>query len=211
VPPDPDPRTDSQLLAAAGSGDAAAFDTLYLRHRDWVVNLAYRFTHDKDEALDIMQESFAYLLGRLPGFTLTARLTTFLYPVVKHNALAARRKGRRTVLHADVPEPAAPQSAAGGPGDPPPGAAVRAAADSLPEAQRETLLMRFVDGMALQEIALALNIPVGTVKSRLHTALSTLRADPRTLHLFDLPPDQPRDGRDQAGGATAGSTERQDA
>ena len=50
---------------------------------------------------------------------------------------------------------------------------------SLPEGQREVLLMRFVDGMQLDEIAVALAIPLGTVKSRLHNAIQTLRADPR--------------------------------
>ena len=54
----------------------------------------------------------------------------------------------------------------------------------LPDAQREVLLMRFIDGMSLQEIAEALNIPLGTVKSRLHNALQTLRSDRRTRDYF---------------------------
>jgi RNA polymerase sigma-70 factor (ECF subfamily) len=56
----------------------------------------------------------------------------------------------------------------------------------LPTAHREVLLMRFVDGMELGEIGLALNIPVGTVKSRLHNGLQTLREDSRTRRYFDL-------------------------
>jgi RNA polymerase sigma-70 factor (ECF subfamily) len=55
---------------------------------------------------------------------------------------------------------------------------------TLPDAQREVLLMRFVDGMALAEIAEALQIPVGTVKSRVHHALRTLRDDERTKRYF---------------------------
>jgi RNA polymerase sigma-70 factor (ECF subfamily) len=50
--------------------------------------------------------------------------------------------------------------------------------------QREVLLMRFVDDMSLQEIAVALNIPLGTVKSRLHNSLNTLRKDCRTQDYF---------------------------
>ena len=65
-------------------------------------------------------------------------------------------------------------------------AALRAAVASLPEGQREVLLMRFVDDMSMNEIALALSIPVGTVKSRLHNALAALRADPRTARYFGL-------------------------
>jgi len=54
----------------------------------------------------------------------------------------------------------------------------------LPDQQREVLLMRFVDDMTLQEIAAALNIPLGTVKSRLHNSLHTLRNDRRTKNYF---------------------------
>jgi RNA polymerase sigma-70 factor (ECF subfamily) len=55
----------------------------------------------------------------------------------------------------------------------------------LPAPQREVLLMRFVDDMELSEIAAALSIPHGTVKSRLHHALRTLRADERTRRYFE--------------------------
>ena len=62
----------------------------------------------------------------------------------------------------------------------------------LPEAHREVLLMRFVDGLALEEISVALDIPLGTVKSRIHNAVAALRKDPRVLNYFgpakiDLP------------------------
>jgi RNA polymerase sigma-70 factor (ECF subfamily) len=56
---------------------------------------------------------------------------------------------------------------------------------ALPEAQREVLLMRFVDGMSLQEIAAALSIPEGTVKSRMHNALSALKSDPCVRSYFE--------------------------
>jgi len=55
---------------------------------------------------------------------------------------------------------------------------------NLPPAQREVLLLRFVDGLSLQEIADALEIPLGTVKSRLHHALETLRQDERAKQFY---------------------------
>ena len=55
----------------------------------------------------------------------------------------------------------------------------------LSEEHREVLLLRFVDGLDLAEIARAMDIPLGTVKSRLHNALETLRADPRTKQFFE--------------------------
>ena len=58
------------------------------------------------------------------------------------------------------------------------------ALDGLPEEQREVLLLRFVDGLSLAEVAEAMDIPLGTVKSRLHNALTALRRDPRTREFF---------------------------
>jgi len=55
----------------------------------------------------------------------------------------------------------------------------------LSEEHREVLLLRFMDGLDLAEIARAMDIPLGTVKSRLHNALGTLRADPRTKQFFE--------------------------
>ena len=55
----------------------------------------------------------------------------------------------------------------------------------LSEEHREVLLLRFVDGLDLAEIARAMDIPLGTVKSRLHNALETLRADPSTKQFFE--------------------------
>ncbi len=175
----PDDRSDEELVEACNAGDVAAFDELYRRHRDWAVRVAYRFAGDRDEALDIMQESFAYLLTKFPGFKLSARLTSFLYVVIKHNALSGRRKLRRRTL-GDVPEGAAPAGSA----DADRSGTLAALVERLPDAHREVLLMRAVDGMSMQEIAVALSIPVGTVKSRLHNALAALRSDPAAGRYF---------------------------
>lgn len=180
--PSPDPRTDLDLVAALNRGDASAFDALYARHRDWVVRLARRFAGNDADALDVLQETFAYLLRKFPGFALTASMTTFLYPVVKHLALAAKRKTMRLVSddHALGTEP--DRSTSDADAARPELAAVLAA---LPETHREVLLLRFVDGLSLAEVGQALGIPLGTVKSRLHNALNVLRSDPRTKDYFD--------------------------
>ncbi len=178
----PDPRTDQQLVQAANRGDAAAFEVLYLRYRDWTHRLAYRFTQSDDDALDVVQDSFAYLLRQFPGFELRARMTTFLYPVIKHSALARLRKRRGEVrsdeILAEIPAPPVGDEHA-----------VRsdlaAVLAVLSAPQREVLLMRVVDEMTTSEIAEALEIPPGTVKSRLHKALTTLRADARTRRYFE--------------------------
>src|SRR5438045_7564284 len=90
-----DRRSDQELIAAINGGDTDAFEILYYRYRDWVVNLAYRFTGDRDLALDVLQETFLYFVKKFPGFHLTASLKTFLYPAVQHISMAARRQSRR--------------------------------------------------------------------------------------------------------------------
>jgi len=187
--------TDEQLVARANRGGdegAAAFETLYERHKQWVMNLALRFTRDRNLAADVTQEVFIYFLGKFPGFELTARLTTFLYPAVKNVAIAQRGKAQRHT----------PGSGGGTPGDAllaipdgnptdPAEANDRCRAElaevfsALSEAHREVVLMRFVDGFSLAEIGEALGVPVGTVKSRLHHALAALRQDERTRQYFE--------------------------
>jgi RNA polymerase sigma-70 factor (ECF subfamily) len=176
--PHGDPRSDSDLVRAINRGDSHAFASLYHRYRDWVLRLAWRFTGDEADALDVLQDTFTYLLEKFPGFRLTAKMTTFLYPVVKHTAIRRRSHRRRTVSADDVlehmqapPRPAGREELA-------------AVLANLPLGQREVVLMRFVDEMSLKEIAGALDIPLGTVKSRLHYALKTLREDDRTRAYF---------------------------
>jgi RNA polymerase sigma-70 factor (ECF subfamily) len=177
VEPFSDPRSDQDLVAAANAGDPGAFDALYHRHKAWVLSLATRFTGDADQALDVLQETFIYLLSKFPGFKLTSRLTTFLYPAVKNISIAVRRKsarfggGQQAFESVAAPVPAQANE-------------LTAVVSGLAETHREVVLMRFVDGLSLEEIGVALGIPLGTVKSRLHNALASLRADPRVERFF---------------------------
>jgi RNA polymerase sigma-70 factor (ECF subfamily) len=174
---------DSDLIDAVNRGDAGAFEALYWRHRDWVVNLAFRFTADHALALDVLQETFLYFLKKFPGFRLTCQLRSFLYPAVRNLSLAARRKARRLQSEdGELPELEAPASA---PTDNTVRDQLAAVVSALPATQREVLLLRFVDGLSLNEIAEALEIPLGTVKSRLHNTLNALRRDERTKKFFD--------------------------
>jgi RNA polymerase sigma-70 factor (ECF subfamily) len=174
--------SDLELIAAINGGDPTAFETLYLRYRDWVVSLAQRFTGDSDSALDVMQETFLYFLKKFPGFRLTANLKTFLYPAVRNLSIAARRKAQRyqaTEAQLEKIENTASEETVVAPGE------LAVVLAGLSEEHRETILLRFVDGLSLGEIADAMEIPLGTVKSRLHVALQILRNDKRTREFFD--------------------------
>lgn len=184
TPPDKDPRSDHELIDAINRGDRPAFEALYLRYRHWVTALAYRFTGDREIAMDVLQETFAYVLSKFPGFTLTCQFKSFLYPAVRHTAIALRRKASRYQSHAD-PEPEAATGKSYVPGRSVDRQELTDIMASLSEEHRETVLLRFMDDLSLQEIADATGVPVGTVKSRLHHALNALREDPRTRNYFD--------------------------
>lgn len=171
-------RSDQELIAAANRGDFDAFEEIYRRYRDWMVRLAFRFTHDEDQALDVLQEVFLYFVKKFPGFELRCELKTFLYPAVRNTAISMRRKSERYVSDSDTIEAVAVEQSRGEHD------VLMAVVSALPEPQREVLLLRFIDGLALNEIATALEIPLGTVKSRLHNALATLEQDPRTKEFF---------------------------
>jgi RNA polymerase sigma-70 factor (ECF subfamily) len=179
-------RSDEELVAVCNDGDALeaarAFEALYRRHRDFVLRVARRFTRDRELALDALQETFAYLLGKFPpagtGLTLTARLPTLLYPAAKNAAITAVRKARRLAGEGDA---VLEELAAEPPTEHEP---IDAALARLSPERREVLTLRFVDDLSLAEIAVALDVPLGTVKSRLHLALKELRDDPKIKDLF---------------------------
>lgn len=169
--------SDQELVSAANAGDPSAFDAIYNRYKGWVVSLATRLTGDADLALDVLQETFLYLLSKFPGFKLTSRLTTFLYPAVKNLAIAQRRKKARLAGSPDTLDALpAPKSAQDN--------ELTAVVAALPATHSEVVLMRFVDGLSLEDISQALRIPLGTVKSRLHNALAMLRDNPKVAEFF---------------------------
>lgn len=173
-------ESDESLIEAINSGSSEAFEKLYFRYRDWVYRLAWRFTRKDDIALDCLQETFAYILRKTPNLKLTAKMTTFLYPVVLHLSMAALNKKIPLPLEAAIDEP------------------IYEPADKLFDNQSdlavvlsnlspkhsEVLFMRYFDGLSIEEISQALNIPIGTVKSRINKALRTLRENNRTKKYF---------------------------
>jgi len=174
VTPEPPPehqhdRSDADLLAAYVRGDVRAFDALYHRHKDFAVRVSRRMARDESEAMDVFQEAFAKLVEHAPRLRLTARVSTWLYPVIR-NAIAERRRRERTLRLApsDDAAVAAPVPTSTDVAD----LSVRLA--RLPDDQREVVLLRIVEELSVQEVALALDIPEGTVKSRLHHALKAL-------------------------------------
>ena len=176
-----DSQTDLELIALINDGDQNAFAILYNRYKDWVVGLAYRFTGHHDDALDVMQETFSYLVRKFPGFELTAQMTTFLYPAVRNLSIAARKKRQRATSSEENFDLFAETEAGGDPDRDEFASLLK----SLSDNHREILLMRFVDDMTQPEISEALGLPLGTVKSRLHHAVQAVKNSPAAMKLMN--------------------------
>ncbi len=168
---------DQKLIAGINAGDDQSFEQLYYRHREWVFRMACRICGSEHHAQDVVQEVFRYFLGKFPGFELRCELRTFLYPAIRNLSLASLRKSQRYVggesgaailddLIAPIYDSSEKQD-------------LQHIISSLSADHREILLLRFVDGMTLPEIATLTDIPIGTAKSRLHHALAALRSDPK--------------------------------
>ena len=174
-----DKLSDPELVEICNSGPrrnaAEAFGSLYRRHRDFVTRVALRFCSDREIAADTLQETFIYLLRKFPpsgeGLVLTAQLQSLLYPVARNFTLTAVKRQRRSEQTVDFEPDQLPDPRTV---DPPHEDLAKAMA-GLSTSHREVLLLRYVDGLRLKEIAEALDMPPGTVKSRLHYAVRALR------------------------------------
>jgi RNA polymerase sigma-70 factor (ECF subfamily) len=161
------------------------FQEVYDRFRAPVWRLARRLTRDEQEALDASQEIFLRVWKGLPTFRGDARLSTWVFQIA-WNYLRAyrRRKGRHMQLISETsrsprqhqPEPIAPG------GDPERAAASRemlakvdGALRRLPEHQRVVIWLRDGEDLSYHEIARVLDVPIGTVRSRLARARDALR------------------------------------
>ena len=169
--------SDSELVSRMNAGEEAAFAHLYRRHREWAFRMACRITGCQHMAQDVLQEVFRYFLEKFPGFELHCDLRTFLYPAIRNLSLRALQGTRRFVGgesgEATLSQLAAPTDHTAGSSD------LHQIIARLSSDHREILLLRYVDGMTLPEIATLTGIPLGTAKSRLHHALASLRSDPK--------------------------------
>ena len=168
------PTTDRALVEAIARGDSAALGVFLDRHGGWMLTVARRFISEVDLAEDAVQESLLHLVERAPGLVVGESIRPWLYPVVRFRAQGQRRaRDRHPGAMPEGVDRAGDESGAIADSD-----ALRRAIDALPDGLRETLLLRVVDGLSVPHTALALGVPEGTVKSRLHAALATLREDP---------------------------------
>ena len=174
------PLTDAELIDAARRGDVAAYEELVRRYEQVAFRTAFLLCGDADEAWDAAQEGFVRAYGALRRFRTGAEPRPWLLRIVANAARNQRRAaGRRASL--------ALRSAQDRPSDgaaPSPEAAVLAgeqraellaAIDRLAEDDRRIIALRWFADLSERDIAAVLDVPAGTVKSRLSRAMARLR------------------------------------
>lgn len=181
---------DLDVLEAFHRGQAGAFDLLVTRHQGRIFRLARRLLGDADAALDAAQEAFVKAWKALPRFKGEARFSTWLTRITINQCRNELRK-RGTVKHTrplslddcvpgtDTPRSAAVVSEEAGVWEEARGREVQAAfaavMSELDAEAREVLVLTEVDSLSYEGIAELLELPVGTVRSRLHRARADVR------------------------------------
>ena len=173
-----EPRGDRELVYAARGGEVLAFDNLFYRYRDGIYRLAMSITKDPSAAEEIVIDTFARAYRALERLEPDDSLRPWLYRVAVN--LSYNRQPRKGVTFSSLEEGAAGLPADG---ESPSDAAERGerrrvvleCVDALGPKHKIVVVLRYLSGLNLAEIAEILEVPAGTVKSRLHYALRKLR------------------------------------
>jgi RNA polymerase sigma-70 factor (ECF subfamily) len=170
-------ETELSLIQQARNGDRSAYGELVRCHYPGVVNVVYRLCGDAGLAEDMAQEAFLRAWNNLPSFRPGSSLRNWLYRIAVNAALDVLRRRTEEPVEDERMERMTDET-------PGPEAVVIAreqaaflqqAMRSLPEAARSVLVLREYGELSYQEIASVLDIPVGTVMSRLNYARNRLR------------------------------------
>lgn len=176
-----DKTSDQLLVERAQAGDRRAFDVLVLRYQQRIVKLVMRYVHDPSEAEDVAQEAFIKAYRALSGFRGESAFYTWLYRIAINTAKnylgTLQRKpldfdlDPQHPLYAEVDEKLRDEET-------PEGLVlqeelrrtVEQSMASLPEELRIAIMLREIDGLSYEEIASAMDCPIGTVRSRIFRA-----------------------------------------
>ncbi len=173
--------TDLALVAQVQQGDKRAFDVLVARYQHRIIKLVSRFVRDRDEAMDVAQDAFIKAYRALPGFRGDSAFYTWLYRIAintakNHLAALARRPREADVTDADGEEIGVEELQRD---DETPEKTLQVeqmkqiifeTIEGLPPDLRTAILLREMDGLSYEEIAQAMDCPVGTVRSRIFRA-----------------------------------------
>ena len=175
---------DREFLRRCWEGDRAACRDLVRRYQGMVYGLATRALRSKDEAQDAAQEVFLNVLRSIPFFRGDCTVKTWIYRIAVNECIARSKRQRRRERHvrrfddgeeAGISLPQAPEATLDHLVSREETRRVRAAIDELPEKYRMAILLRYFDGLAYEETAEVLQIPLNTLKVWLFRAKGLLR------------------------------------
>jgi RNA polymerase sigma-70 factor (ECF subfamily) len=188
-------ESDLVLVKRVQRGDKTAFDLLVRKYQHKVVKLVLRYVRNPAEAEDIAQEAFIKAYRALPQFRGDSAFYTWMYRIAINtakNSLASRDRSP-IAYDLDLTDPEGSHSVQTKLQDPdtPEGMAlteeirgiVNSAIESLPEELKTAIVLRELDGLSYEEIAAAMECPVGTVRSRIFRAREAI--DKRLREVFE--------------------------
>ncbi len=185
---------DAEAIRRVRAGEADAFGVLVDRYGARIARLVRGFVRNEEDARDVAQDAFLKAFARLHRFDGRSSFYTWLYRIAANTAMDHNKKVRRRPPALRL-EPAGGEEGDRAAADPPApgpspveGAArselrrrIDEALDTLPDAYREVIVLRELEGLSYEDIARALRVSRGTVESRLFRAREALRG--RLAHL----------------------------
>jgi RNA polymerase sigma-70 factor (ECF subfamily) len=170
-----EPVNERVLVERCRSGDESAFQELVDRHKGLVFALIARTVQDRSRAEDLAQEVFLRVHRGLPYFRGEARLSTWIYRIVAN--VCVQDQGRPTPLSLDDARtaPAVPSASDRQFGDFELRDRLEKAIARLPANYRLLIAAHYLDGVTYEDLAAALDLPLGTVKTQLYRAKQQLR------------------------------------
>jgi RNA polymerase sigma-70 factor (ECF subfamily) len=173
---------DQRQIAECLQGDTAAFGELVRRYQDRLFNTVFRMVDNAEDAQDVVQEAFLHAYQSLESFKGDSLFFTWLYRIAVNTAISFKRKKRVTVRISgpgeSVIDPLDPSELSR------PGHALEQAEQEqrihkalgrLSPEHRAVLVLKDMEGQKYEEMAEALGVPIGTIRSRLHRARLELR------------------------------------
>ena len=170
---------ESHLVDRLRRGDPRAFEELVIAHQHRVFGVALRMLRNRAEAEEVAQEVFLRVHRSIGDFRGEAKLSTWLYAIASRLCLNRLASGERRIAHEGEETLARVASGDADPADEVERgeleAALQRAVAELPDERRIVVVLRDLEGLSYEEIAAALELPLNTVRSRLHRARMDLK------------------------------------
>ena len=182
--------SDEQLMSLFQGGDENAYIELVNRYKDKLINFIFNYLGDLESSEDVVQETMIKLYQKKHYYKEIAKFSTWLYTIAKNlaNTELRKRKQRKTTLLSQFSKDDKTYELPSN--DPEPGQEIqtdivnkfiRDAVDQLSEKFKIVIVLRDIQGLAYEDISEIINVPIGTVKSRINRARLQLQVELKHL------------------------------